>query len=439
MRLVIGRGPRRAPLIAGVCMLGLLAAACVPTSSPPATGTAACASSGASAAPVSVYEAGEAAADAVREAGSDPDRRDERGEIPLVVVEEGKDGSPVVDVVPVSDEREAREVAERAAAEGDVVAVEVDEPAHASLVDYPPDDPFFVGGKQWGMKKTTFGPAWSAATGAGVTVAVLDTGVQRAHPDLKANVLAPGKSYYSVKATSDANGHGTHVAGILGALTDNSVGIASAAPEVMILPVKVLNDSGRGFASDVSAGIIWAVNHGADVINTSLGIRSPTKSLTRAVEHARDNGVPIVAAAGNTGGSTCQWPAVYPATIAVGAVQASLTRAPFSSTGSFLDVVAPGVNICSTVSIRKNFVVASPYRCAPSVHEGYAKFSGTSMATAFVSGAVALLKEQCPALSSNTYRNKVRASADDLGPAGKDNQYGYGLVDPAAALQITAC
>ena len=265
--------------------------------------------------------------------------------------------------------------------------------------------------------------AWDRTTGAGTVIAVLDTGVNPAHPDL-AGRLVPGYDAISGGAdTSDGSGHGTRVAGVAAAAGNNRIGSAGAAYGARIMPVKVLAADGSGFDSHIAAGIEWAADHGADVINLSLAGPGVSPVLRDAVQHAVDAGAVVLAAAGNAGTESPQYPAAYAPEIggllSVGATDDAGALAGFSSWGDSITITAPGVEIIG-----------------PSSTTGYTTSTGTSFATPLVSGVAALL------VSAGTAPDQVEAtlvaSARDAGPRGIDPFYGAGVVDAAAALGLGA-
>lgn len=292
--------------------------------------------------------AGEASAQA-RDASSTTDVRTKDGEIPLVTVEE-RGGRPEVTSTPVDSPDEAAAVAEQKAADGDLVAIDVDRPVKAST-----NDPRF--GEQWAFTQVPFVDAWTTdgTQGAGVTVAVVDSGVQQSHPDLAGQVLnghfflhdnSGGTPFEGSGGTSDPSGHGSHVAGSVAALSGNQIGVSGAAPGVDILPVQVLCEDGVGFSSDVASGIIWAVDNGADVINLSLG-GGPTNAEQSAVEYADQQNVVVVAAGGNDGtGGPPSYPASYsllqPNVIAVAATTNATPpgHPSYGTTGSYRPLCA---------------------------------------------------------------------------------------------------
>ncbi|WHX40268.1 S8 family serine peptidase [Mesobacillus sp. AQ2] len=266
---------------------------------------------------------------------------------------------------------------------------------------------------EWGVKAIQTQKAWNSHyTGKNVKVAIMDSGISP-HEDLK---IAGGKSFVSYTASyKDDSGHGTHVAGIVGA-QNNGLGIVGVAPDARVYALKVLDRNGQGYLSDMIAAIDWAITNNMDVLNLSLGSMEPSYVLERALNKAYKSGMLIVAAGGNEGTSTgngdnVAYPAKYPAVIAVSAVDQNKVRGSFSATGNAIEFSAPGVGIVSTHLDNK-----------------YVSYSGTSMATAFVTGSLALLKEMYPDLSASALREKLGRNALDLGASGKDSWYGLGLV-----------
>ncbi len=299
-----------------------------------------------------------------------------------------------------------------------VLSVEPDTVEH-TLATAGENDPLRP--QQWALDRTPFEGAWSATRGAGVTVAVVDSGVDAAHQDLGDAVL-PGIDYVDPTHDGryDPDGHGTHVAGIIAARVNNGKGIAGAAPGVQILPVRVLDANGGGAASNVAAGIIWAANHGARVINLSLG-GSASTGLHIAVQYAVRKGAVVLAAAGNDGASGAPvYPAAYPEVIAVGAFDESMQRASFSNTGSYVDVSAPGNDILSTWSTTPS---------------SYVLASGTSMATPYASAEAALIISEDRALSPTSVTSILESTARAAGAPGRDSSFGYGFLDPLAAVR----
>ena len=291
-----------------------------------------------------------------------------------------------------------------------VVAASVDRRVHVTGTP----DPYQ--GQQWGLSALSAETVWAHGDASGQVVAVIDTGVSAAHPDL-AGVVRVGKDYVGTgDGRTDPNGHGTHVAGIIGAVGGNGIGIAGLAQGAEILPVRVMDADGSGYDGDAARGIVWAADHGATVANLSFGGPDRSSVMDSALSYALGKGVTIVAASGNEGGNgdPVLWPAADPGVIAVGAVDVFGNRPGWSSSGAHLAVAAPGVSILSTVP------------------GGYSSWSGTSMAAPYVSAAAALLKHGTT-LSPADVRTRFMSTATDLGAPGFDPLYGAGRIDPAAA------
>ncbi|GAA1596977.1 S8 family peptidase [Actinoplanes couchii] len=327
------------------------------------------------------------------------------------------DGRPVYSVQVATGQAQAKRIAASVADRDGTVAVEVDSRIHA--LEVPADnDPYR--GKQWDLKTIGIPTAWESSTGEGVVVAVIDSGVDASHPDLAGQVL-PG--YDAVAdaggGDSDVDGHGTHVAGTIAALTGNGKGIAGIAPDAKILPVRVLDASGEGYTSDEVEGIVWAVDNGADIINLSLGGTEADTAEKTAIEYARKKGVTVIAAAGNERkqGSPVSYPAAFPGVIGVAATDANDHVADYSNRGDYVDVAAPGSGILSTWIDGK-----------------YATANGTSMATPHVAAVAALLKAYQPDLTPDQIEQTLEKTAVDLGTKGFDTDYGNGRIDAAAAL-----
>lgn len=213
--------------------------------------------------------------------------------------------------------------------------------------DSVPNDTSYV--QQWAPKLIGAETAWDTTTGsAGIIVAVLDTGLDLDHPEF-AGKTVPGWDFYNNDADpSDDNGHGTHVTGVIGALTNNALGIASIGRNTTVMPVKVLSQNSGGNHATAASGILWAVDHGARIINLSLGSTATSSTLERAVNYAYKHGVLAVASAGNGNTSTPFYPAAYANAMAIGASDSSDARYSLSNDGRWLAMVAPGVSIYST-------------------------------------------------------------------------------------------
>lgn len=254
--------------------------------------------------------------------------------------------------------------------------------------------------------------------GAGVKVAVQDSGIDYTHPDLSANYKGGTDIVNGDADPMDDNGHGTHVSGTIAAI-DNSEGVIGVAPEAWLYGVKTLNSSGSGSHENFAAGLEWCKDNGMQVVNYSAGgSDSDTKRL--ACKAAYEAGILIVAASGNDNAGV-GYPAAYDDyCFAVGAIDSTNTRAWFSNFGSQLDVVAPGVGVNST-----------------QMGGGYVAWNGTSMATPHVSGVAALMIANW-ITGPDVLMQRMRETADDLGAAGFDNYYGYGLVDADEAVEPVA-
>ncbi|MFC4736902.1 S8 family peptidase [Bacillus daqingensis] len=258
-------------------------------------------------------------------------------------------------------------------------------------------------------------------SGDGVSVAVLDTGIDADHEDLADNVVG-GYSVFSDADNSnpffDGNGHGTHVAGTVAAV-DNDLGVIGAAPDADLYAVKVLSNSGSGSLAGIAEGIEWSIENDIDIINMSLGGSSGSSVLESFTDLAFEEGSLVIAAAGNSGNrggnnDTVGFPAKYDSAMAVAAVDATNNRATFSSAGPAVEISAPGVDVLSTVP-----------------GNGYASFNGTSMAAPHVAGVAAQVWQAKPELSSAELRDLLN---DTAVPLGASHQYGSGLVQSLDAI-----
>jgi len=298
--------------------------------------------------------------------------------------------------------------------------VEYAEPNYIAYAQEPPNDPYYSG--QWGLAKINAPDGWDVTHGSSsVIIAIVDSGIDGTHTDLVSKVLA-GYNYVDntplpVGTNPDDCGHGTHVAGIASAITNNGIGVAGMAWEAGLMPVKV-DGLCQGSYENVASGISYAADQGAKVINLSLGGLSDSYTLKEAVDYAYGKGCLIVAAAGNDGTMSLRYPARYANVMGVGSTDANDAISSFSNYGDGLSVMAPGKNIYSTLPGRV-----------------YDYLTGTSMSTPFVSGLAALVWAELPNLSCDQVRSLIERNAVDLGYAGWDEYYGFGRIDAAATLR----
>lgn len=319
---------------------------------------------------------------------------------------------------------------------------------------FAPNDEFYR--FQWNMKMLDAERIWGIQKGdRSVAVAVLDTGVAyenfgpfRKAPDWGDTVFLPGFDFVNRDShPNDDEGHGTHVASTIAEAADNVEGVAGLAFECAIMPVKVLDAAGEGSFFDIAEGVDYAVNftQGGErpvkVINLSLGGPGESRTLREAIDRAVAAGITVVAASGNENSSSVEFPASLPSVIGVGAVDQRKVRARYSNYGSALDLVAPGGDVrrdddrdgfpdgVAQQTLDPDAVAAGRYGAF-----GYFLFNGTSMAAPHVSAAAALLYSQ-GITSPAAIQRALEQTAEDLGPPGRDDQYGHGLIRPVEALR----
>jgi len=281
-----------------------------------------------------------------------------------------------------------------------------------------PSDP--LAGQQYSLSKMGVPAAHDVTRGAGVKVAIVDSGVGCAHPDLSGQCLA-GKSYvYGVPTPDDDQGHGTHVAGIVAAAC-NGVGVTGVACQSQIIPVKVLARTGSGDHGSIAAGVAWAADQGAKVINLSIGGTYGSDTLQEALRYALSKGSLPICAAGNSNSAAPSYPAAYPECVSVVATDQSDRRASFSNYGPTVDMAAPGVQVLSTV-----------------LGDRYQAWDGTSMAAPNAAGVAALIFAAHSDWSPDQVRAALEAGADDLGAPGRDDQFGYGRLNAVGSLAGSA-
>lgn len=297
-------------------------------------------------------------------------------------------------------------------------------------------DPF--ASYQWHFPPVQVAEAWEMTTGAGVVVAIVDSGITQGGEDLDCHTFVHPfnaiTNTASLAAAVDDHGHGTHIAGTVAQCTNNGVGVAGIAFDAKLMPVKVLDGAGWGDISSIALGIDWATEHGADVINLSLGCDGCTSSIIDdAIAAAVDAGVVLVAAAGNSDLDQVAYPANHPEVIGVGAVDLNLVRAHYSNRGQTLDLVAPGGDNSQDAN-GDGYPDGVLQETFQDDVFGYYFWSGTSMATPHVSAAVALLRSLVPVAPPDAIREALTATAADLGSAGFDTSYGHGLLQIRDAI-----
>lgn len=354
------------------------------------------------------------------------------GELRMIVVRDDL-GQPDVTVVSVTNAKQLDQTLTAIKKDPSVISVDVDQKVNLLAgVTLPTLATVVPAYTQWNYSALRLGEINTFRTGTGITVAVIDTGVNRTGTDLDGTnpkqvldgcdwVTSPTNVCTGTGVT-DENGHGTHVAGIIAAQNDGE-GITGVAPGSTILPLRVLDASGSGYLSDIAAAIEYAVANGAKVINMSLGGTVDYYLIRNAVDRALAAGVIVVVAAGNSGPTNTlpSYPAAYESVIAVAATDRNGVVASYSNQGSYLDIAAPGSAITSTYKT------------------GYASLSGTSMASPHIAGVVALMLES--GVSVATIKTKLQDTADKISPHNDTNRYGAGLVNAYEALNcaVNAC
>ncbi len=292
-----------------------------------------------------------------------------------------------------------------------------------SIASYDPtiiNDPYTT--NQWALEQIGVPTLWQITNGdPDIIIAILDTGIDRYHEELDGKIMEE-VNFTDSPTVNDLHGHGTHIAGIIVASLNNNKGIAGFAPECRLMNVKVADDTGKCRAKDITEGIIWAADNGADIINISLELVEPSAELEAAIDYAWNKGVIIIAAAGNDGSNLPVYPAFYETSIAVSALRQDDSLAPISNYGDWVDVAAPGFDIYSTL---------------PGDNYGYK--SGTSFAAAYTSGLAALLFDIVIDINGNGRLNdEVREVLESGCYKISVTGVGFGRIDAANSLKLAS-
>jgi serine protease len=322
---------------------------------------------------------------------------------------------------------------------GDSMEAECAASGGAARPSGEPNDPCFR--YQWHLRQLGLPDAWKLGTGKGVVVAVIDTGVTKV-ADLAKTKFVPGYNFLANNANADDDhGHGTHVAGTIAQSTNNGVGVAGVAPDVAIMPLKVLSAKGSGSVAAIAQSIRWAADHGANVINMSLGGPAPIGTMKSAIAYARGKGVVVIAAAGNDGHGRVGYPARYPGVIAVAATQFDESTTFYSNWGPEVDIAAPGgnVRVDQNGDGKPDGVLQHTIVPGNISKTDYLWFMGTSMATPHVAGVAALIMGagvRKPDAVEEILLSTARKPKGQGAAGGRvDDHYGAGVVDAGAALR----
>lgn len=285
-----------------------------------------------------------------------------------------------------------------------------------------PNDPLYE--RQWALSKIEAEGAWKISGGNDIAIAVIDSGTDLDHPEFAGRIVDGYDFVNGDDEADDDYGHGTQVAGVAAAAANNDLGIAGLAWDAKIMPVKVLDNRGRGMSSNLTCALYWVADKGAHVVNISIISFGPSLGMQSAVNYAVEEDILIFAAAGNLfeEGNPLTYPAALEGVVAVAASDKDDGHAWFSSAGNFVDIAAPGVSIFS------------PF---PPSHEEFRSVYGTSLASPHGAGLAALILSVAPSLQPHEVESIIQQSAADLGDAGRDDKFGHGRVDAQAAMELT--
>ncbi len=305
--------------------------------------------------------------------------------------------------------------------------VAIEENTVVEGVDFPNDPDLLSADRSYQISVTHTVEGWEYTEGSEeIIIALVDTGLNLNHPEFSGRVVAGYDFINDDDDPMDDNGHGTHTAGIAAAGINNGLGMVGVCPHCRVMPVKVLNQNNAGTWSSVAKGVLYAVDHGARVINLSLGAAVSSQTLEDAIAYANAHDVLVVAAAGNMGTDRKFYPAALEGVIAVSATDAQDKHWSLSNYGDYIDVAAPGYAVFSTYHDLNNY------------YHGYNYMSGTSMASPFVAGLAGLLLSQEADRTPTDITNLITSTADKMGDSVDDAYFGHGRVNVARALAVGA-
>jgi subtilisin family serine protease len=258
-----------------------------------------------------------------------------------------------------------------------------------------------------------------------ITVAVVSTGVDSTHPDLKNKIVTGFSSFGDDDSTQDINGAGTHQAGVIAA-SNSASGVYGVAPNCKVMPIKAMNEDGETKDGDLIMGIAWAIEHGANIVTFTAEGNNPSKAFDDVIKYAYTKKVPMIVGSGDEGSSSETYPAASKGVITVNSIGSGNSLASSSNSGSWISVSAPGENVRSTSSTK----------IAKTMPANYAVLSGSAVAAAYVAGEMALIESKFPTLDMIGLRKHLELTSDDLGAPGADNEFGFGRINVAKALMI---